>query len=118
MILTRDEDDVVIDKVVGIADARIRIDHIPWYVPHYKPSIQQQSILSNQIIKNCQHNSDMLNDLFFWKKIINQNLWNFELGSQGNMNFPIWIFISFHQRNRQDFQILNNDNFRRLPPSN
>ena len=51
LTLTRNKDDAVIDKANGIADARIRIDHIHWYVPHYTPSIQQQkSILSKQIL--------------------------------------------------------------------
>ena len=64
LTLTRNKEDAVIDKAGGFADGRIRIDHIHWYVPHYTPSIQQQSILSIQIFKNCQQNSDMLNDLF------------------------------------------------------
>ena len=51
LTLTRNKDDAVIDKPVGIADARIKIDHIHWYVPHYTPSIQEQSILQNQILK-------------------------------------------------------------------
>ena len=48
--LTRNKDKVVLDKASGIADARIKIDHIHWYVPHCTPSIQQQSILSKQIL--------------------------------------------------------------------
>ena len=40
LTLTRKEDDAVIDKAGGIADARIKIDHIHWYVPHYTPSVQ------------------------------------------------------------------------------
>ena len=64
LTLRRNKDDSVIDKAGGIADAKIRIDHIHWYVPHDTPSIQQQSILSNRILKKCQQNSDMLNDLF------------------------------------------------------
>ena len=39
--LTRNKDDAVFDKAVGFADARIKIDLIPWYVPHYTPSSQQ-----------------------------------------------------------------------------
>ena len=50
LTLIRNKDDAVIDKAGGIADARIRIDHIHWYVPHYTPSIQQQSTLSKQIL--------------------------------------------------------------------
>ena len=49
--LTRNKDDAVINKAgPAIADARIKIDHIHWHVPHYTPSIQQQSIVSNQIL--------------------------------------------------------------------
>ena len=47
---TRRKDDAVIDKAGGTADARIKIDNVHWYVPHYIPSIQQQSILSDQIL--------------------------------------------------------------------
>ena len=42
LTLTRDKDNGIIHKAVGIADAKIKIDHIQWYVPHYTPSIQQQ----------------------------------------------------------------------------
>ena len=35
LTLTRNKDEGVIDKAGGIADARIKIDHIHWYVPHY-----------------------------------------------------------------------------------
>ena len=58
---TRNTDDAVIDKAAGIADARFKTDHIHWYVPHYIPSIQQQSILYNQIL--CKTPTG-LNDLF------------------------------------------------------
>ena len=50
LTLTRNKDDAVIDKAGGIADARIRIDHIHWYVSHYTPSIQQRNTLSKQTL--------------------------------------------------------------------
>ena len=50
LTLTRDNDNAVIDKAGGFADARIKNDHIHWYIPHYTPSIQLQSILSHQIL--------------------------------------------------------------------
>ena len=49
LTLIRNKDGSVIDKANAIADARIRIDHIHWYVPHYTPSIQQQSIYLNKV---------------------------------------------------------------------
>ena len=62
--LTRNKDEAGIDKHVGLADARIKTDLIHWCVPHYTPSIQQQSILSKQILSRTPTESDMLNDLF------------------------------------------------------
>ena len=41
LALTGNKDEAVIDKAGGIADARIKIDHIHWYVPHYTLSVKQ-----------------------------------------------------------------------------
>ena len=115
MTLTRNKDDAVIDKAGGTADARIKIGNIHWYVPHYKISIQQQSILSDQI--SCKTPTELryVERSVFMKEVNNQNLWNFELGSQESMNVPIWSIIGFKQRDRQDSQNLKNDTFCRLP---
>ena len=51
----------------------------------------------------------------FMKEVNNQNLWNVELGSQENMNIPIWVVVGFQQQDRRDSQNLNNDTFCRLP---
>ena len=56
-----------------------------------------------------------MRDPFLMKEVSRQNLWKFELGSQENINFPIRIMIGFHQQDRGDFQILNNDTFCRVP---
>ena len=64
LTLTRNENAVALDKALGVADARIKIDQIHCYVPHYTPSIQQEAILSKQTLSN----SDILNDLFLLKK--------------------------------------------------
>ena len=61
LTLTRNKDEADIDKTAGIADARSKIDHIHWFVPHYTPSIQQQVILSKQILSKTP--TDMLSDL-------------------------------------------------------
>ena len=49
------------------------------------------------------------------KEVNKQNLWNFDLGSQENVNVPIRIIIGFQQRDRQGSQNLNIDTFCRLP---
>ena len=50
LTLPRNKDDAVIDKAPGIADARNKVDHIHWYVPHYTPPSQQQGKLSRHIL--------------------------------------------------------------------
>ena len=111
LTLTRNKDDAVIDKANATADARIRIDYIHLYVSHYIPSIQQQSILSKQILSKTPTELRYVERSVFMKEVNNQNLWNFELGSHENMNVPIWIIVGFQQRDRQDSQNLNNDTF-------
>ena len=115
LTLTRNKDEAVIDKVAGFAEARIKIDRIHWYVPHYIPSMQQEAILSNQILNKTPTELRYVERSVFMKEVNNQNFWNFELGSKENMNVPIWIIIGFQQQDRQDSQILNNDAFCRLP---
>ena len=115
LTLTRNKVDAVIDKANATADARIRIDHIHWYVPHYTPSIQQQSTLSKQILSKTPTELRYVERSVIMKEVNNQNLWNFELGSHENMNVPIWIIRRFQQRDRQDSQNLINDTFCRLP---
>ena len=48
--LRRSTDNVVLNKDNAINNAKIKINAIEWYVPHYTPSISNQTILSNQII--------------------------------------------------------------------
>ena len=72
--LTRNKDDAVIDKANGIADARIKIDHIHWYVPHFTPSIQQQSLMSNQILNKTPTELRYVECSIFMKQVNNQNV--------------------------------------------
>ena len=115
LTLTRNKDVGVIDKVAGIAEARIKMDQIHWYVPHYTPSMAQQAILSKQILNKTPTELRYVERSVFMKEVNNQNLWTFELGSQENMSVPIWITIGFQQQDRQDSQNLNNYTFCRLP---
>ena len=115
LTLTRNKVGAVIDEAVGNADARIKIDHIQGYVPHYRPSLKQQSILSKQFPSKTPTELRYVERSVFMEKVNNQNLWFFELGSQESMNVPIWIFLGFQQQNRHDSQNLNNVTYCRLP---
>ena len=100
---------------MGSADPRTKIDHIHCYVPHYTHNTPQQGVLSTQILNKTPSELRYIERSVFMKKYNNQNLWNFELGSQQSMNVPIWIIKSFRRRDRQESQNLNIDTFCRLP---
>ena len=59
---TRNKDDPVIDKAVGIADGGIKTDHIHWYFPHYTPSIQNKVFCLNKFQVGHLQISDIFND--------------------------------------------------------
>ena len=115
LTLTRNRDDAVIDKVAGIAEARIKIDYIHWYVPQCISSMQQQGSLSKQFLSNTPTELRYVERSVFLKEVKNQSLRNFEVGSKENMNVPVWIIIEFQQQGRQDSQNLKIDTFCRLP---
>ena len=111
---TRNEDDAVLPKAVAIADAKIQIDHIHWYKPHYTPSIQQQGILSEKFLSKTPTKLKYVQRSVFMKEVNNEDIWNFELSSEESMIAPIWITIGFQQCDRQDSQISDNCSFCRL----
>ena len=86
-------------KFVALEVARIKRDHIYWYVPSYIPSIQQHGKLSKQFLSKTPTELRYIERfVFFLKEIINQNPWNIELGSQESV--PTWTIRGFQQRDR------------------
>ena len=115
LTMTRNSDNAVLNKGNAINNAKIKINAIDWYVPHYTPSMQQQSILSKQIINKTPTQIQYPERSVFMKEVNTQNFWAFELGALENINIPTWIFVGFQQNDRQHDQNLNNDTFVRLP---
>ena len=115
LTLTRNTDNAVLNKDNLIANGRIKINAIEWYVLHYTPSMQQQAILSKQIINKTPTEIKYPERSVFMKEVNTQNFWTFELRTQEGIEIPIWIFVGFQQNDRQNDQHLNNDTFIRLP---
>ena len=113
--LTRNSDNSVLNKGNAINNAKIKINAIEWYVPHYTPSIQQQAILSKQIINKTPTQIQYPERSVFMKEVNTQIFWTLELGTQEGINIPTWIFVAFQPNDRQHDQNLNNDTFVRLP---
>ena len=115
LTLTRNTDNAVLNKGNAINLGKIKINALEWYVPHYTPSMQKQSILSDQILNKTPTQIQYPERSVFMKEVNTQNFWTFELGTQEGINIPSWIFVAFQQNDRQHDQNLNNDTFVRLP---
>ena len=76
----------------------LNIDHIHWYRPQYTPSIQQQGLLSKQIISKTPKELRYIERSVFLKEENNKKLWNFEIGSKEGLNFPIWFVIGLNNK--------------------
>ena len=113
--MTRNSDNAVLNKGNAINNGKIKINSIEWYVPHYTPSMQAQSILSKQILNKTPTQIQYPERSVFMKEVNTQNFWTFELGTQEGINIPTWIVVAFQQNDRQHDQNLNNDTFVRLP---
>ena len=113
LTLTRKTDNAVLNKDNAVANGRVKINSLDWYVPHYSTNLEEYTKLMTQFIKNAPtllHYPERSN---FMREVNTQNLWTFELGSQEGINVPIWIFVAFQQNDRQNDQNLNNDTFYR-----
>ena len=84
-------------------------------MPQYTSSNPQPASLSKQISSKPTRELQYVKRSAFMKEVITQNLWTFELGTQEKINAPFFTFLSFQQRNRQNFQNLNNETSYRPP---
>ena len=114
LTLTRNSDNAVLNKGNALNNGKIKTNAIKCYVPHF-PSMQQQSILSKQILNKTPEENKLPKRSVFMKQVNTQNFWTFELATQEGINIPIWIFVVFRKKDRQHDQSLNNDTFIRLP---
>ena len=115
LILTRYSDNAVLNKANATTNAKIKINSLEWYVPHYTPSLGEYNKLMTQIRQKTPTNLHYPERSVFMKEVNTQNFWTFELGTQEAINVPIWVFVVFQQMDRQNDQNLNNDTFVRLP---
>ena len=115
LTMTRNTDNAVLNKANAINNGKIKINAIEWYVLQYTPSMEQQNILSKQILNKTPTQIQYPERSVFMKEVNTQNFWTFQLGTQEGINIRTWIFVVFQQNDRQQDQNLNNDTFFRLP---
>ena len=115
LTLSRNNDNALLNKNDATNNAKIKINRIEWYVPHYIPSIDEYNKLMIQIKNKTPTNLHCPERSIFMKEVNTQNFWTFELGTQEGVKVPIWVFVAFQQQDRQHDQTLNNDTFYRMP---
>ena len=113
LTLTRNTDNAVLNKAAATNNAKVKINSLDWYVPHYSPNLEEYNKIMNQIKKNSPTLLHYPERSVFMKEVNTQNFWTFELGTQEGVNVPIWMFVAFQQNNRQNDQNLNNGTFYR-----
>ena len=113
LTLTRNTDNAVLNKDNAVANGRVKVNSLDWYVPHYSPNLEEYNNLMTQIKKNTPTLLHYPERSIFMKEVNTQNLWTFGLGTQEGINVPVWIFVAFQQNDRQNDQNLNNDRFYR-----
>ena len=101
------------NKDNAVANGRVKINSLDWYVPHYSPNLEEHYKVMIQIKKNTPTLLYYPERSVFMKEVNTQNLWTFEIGTQEGINVPVWIFVAFQQNDRQKDQNLNNDTFYR-----
>ena len=111
--MTRKTDNAVLNKVDATNNAKVKINSLDWYVPHYSPNLQEYNKLMSQITENFPTLLHYPERSVFMEELNTRNLWTFELGTQEGIIVPIWIFVAFQQNIRQKDQDLNNDAFYR-----
>ena len=115
LTLTWNADNAVLNKGNAINNAKIKINSIDCYVPHYTMSLGQQSILMNLIVRKRATELHYPEKSVSMKGVKTQNFWSFELGTQEGNIVPTQIYVAFQQNDRLHDQNLNNDTFCRLP---
>ena len=111
MTLTGNTDNVVLNKDNSNNNAKFKINATEWYVPHYRPSLEQQNIFRNQITKKMNTELPYPERSVSMKEVNTQILRTFELGTPEGSNIPVWIYVVFQRSDREDDQKLNNGTF-------
>ena len=103
------------NKDNAVNNAKIKINALEWYVPHYTPNLDEYNKIMIQIKHKTPTTLHYPERSVFMKEVNTQNFWTFEMGTKEGINVPIWVYVFFQQMDRQNDQNLNNDTFVRLP---
>ena len=125
LTLKRNTNNDAILRSVGVDAAKVVIKDIGWYIPHYVPSIENQQLVMDQILKKDPTELSYTERIIFRKDVNTNSSWTFELGNAGGDRYrssgiesPTFVIVGFQARNKIDSQVHDNAVFDRLPISN
>ena len=101
LTLTRNTDNAVLKRDNAVNNAKIKINSLEWYVPHYTPSLNEYNKLMTQIKQKTPTNLHYPERSVFMKEVNTESFWTFELCTQEGINVPIWIYVVLQQSDRQ-----------------
>ena len=114
LTFTKNSDNAVLNKGNAFNNANIKINSIDLYLPTYTPSLAQEKILMDPIVKKMHTELRYIEKFVFMKEVNTQNLCVSDLGTHQRIKFPIYNIVGFQQSDRQHDQNLNKDTFCRL----
>ena len=94
LILKRNSNNDAIFRHNDAGEAKIVINQIDWNIMHYTPSIDNQSLVKEQILNKEPTELRFLERSVFRKNVDTNNNWTFELGQSENLN-PVYIIVGF-----------------------
>ena len=112
LILKRNTNNDAIFRTIG-DEAKIVINQIEFCVPHFTPSIENQTLVKEQILNKEATELKFLERTVYKKNVDATNNWIFELGQSENLN-PVYIIVGFMNSNKFGSQIQDNSIFDRL----
>ena len=115
LTMTRNTDNTVLNKDNSITNSKFEINATEWYVPPYRPSLEQQSLFRNQITKKMNTELPYPERSVSMKEMNTQIFRTFELDTPEGSNIPVWIYVVFQRSDREHDQKLNNDTFYAMP---
>ena len=89
LILTRNGDNCVLIETNATNNAKNKINGFEWYIPQNTPNMEEQKIISQQILGKITTELHYVERSVSMKEVNTRNFWTFKLGTQEGIKVPI-----------------------------
>ena len=110
LTLKRNSDNDGIHRANAVANGKMVIKDISWYVEKYTPNLDNQQLIADQLLSETPTELYYEERSEYRKKIPNDGLFTFEVGIENSKNIPSWIIIGFMADEKFDSQLHDNNN--------